>query len=412
MLKPEQHHGQALTLTMLVAAGLVNFLDRSSLSIALNSIRAEMHLSATQIGGLIAAFSLAYGFSQLPVGPLLDRFGAWRIVGAGLGVWSLAQLFTGFVTGVRGFLPMRVLLGMGEAPFFPGAVKLVRERFTVEERGRAMGAVNISSAIGQGLAPPLLTAIMLWLGWRSMFMLIGGIGTALAVLWFAVQRFTAPAAAPAPEVPARLSFENWLSLFGQRSMWGMMLGFGGINYTAWFYIAWLPAYLQDERGVSVLHSGWLAALPFLGGSAGMYVSGLLADIRIGRGREHRFVHMSQIVSGMVFSALFTLAAPHVAGLGGAVACMSSALFCIHFAGTSAWGYVHSASDRTMVATVGSIQNFGSFLIASVAPFATGRILDLTHAYGSAFALCAAVSLAGAACYLFVVRQRTVVLAQA
>lgn len=74
-------------LAFLLLAGLVNYLDRSSLSIANNSIRSELHLSGTEIGLLLSAFSLAYGFAQLPIGPLLDRFGARRVLGAGLGFW-------------------------------------------------------------------------------------------------------------------------------------------------------------------------------------------------------------------------------------------------------------------------------------------------------------------------------------
>lgn len=394
---------QVLTLAMIISAGLVNFLDRSSLSIALGSIRSEMHLSATQIGTLLAAFSLAYGFAQLPAGPMLDRLGAWRVVGAGLGIWSLAQVLTGFVTGMRAFLPLRILLGLGEAPFFPGAVKLARDRFPAEHRGRAVGGINVSTALGQGIAPPLLTALMLWLGWRSMFLLIGGLGILLAVLWFVLQRWTIPPAVTT-ETAAPLTLSSWTSLFRQRTMWGMMLGFGGVNYTGWFYIAWLPAYLQDARHVSILRSGWLAALPFLAGSLGMYLSGLLADLRIQRGQSARSVHISHILCGMVASAIFTLTVSHVASVAAAVACISSALFCIHFAGTSAWGYAHTVSARSMVATVSSVQNFGSFLIASAAPLITGRLLDWTHSYNGPFALCACVSLAGAAIYGIVVHR--------
>ena len=404
-MKQRWSRAQSLTLSMLIAAGLINFLDRSSLSIALLPIRAELHLSATQIGGVLAAFSLAYAFAQLPCGPLLDRLGAWPVVGGGLALWSLAQILTAGVGSLRSFVPLRVLLGLGEAPFFPGAVKLVRQRFPAEHRGRAMGGVNISSALGQGLAPPLLTGLMLWLGWRSMFAAIGAAGALLAGLWFAVQHRTSPPSELAEQETPPITWQQWTSLFRLRRMWGMMLGFGGVNYTAWFYIAWLPAYLQQARGVTVLRSGWLAALPFLAGSAGMYASGMVSDARIRRGGAASGVHLSQIVGGMVVSALFTVTVAHVAGVPGAVACISCALFAIHFAGTSAWGYVHVVSDRAMVATVGSVQNFGSFVIASAAPFLTGWLLDRTHVFGAAFALCALVSLAGAGSYLLLVRSQ-------
>jgi len=399
-----------VTLTLLLLAGVINFLDRSSLSIANRSIRSELHLSGTQIGALLSAFSLAYGLSQLPIGPLLDRFGARRVLGTGLGVWSLAQMLTGTVTGLRSFVPLRVLLGMGEAPFFPASVKLVRERFMLAERGRAMAAVNVSTTLGQGLAPPLLTVLMLHFGWRHMFMLIGALGLLLALVWFPLLR---DRRAPDENVdqrsteetaPVSISFQQWSSLFRSRTIWGLMIGFGGINYTAWFYIAWLPSYLEGERLVSVALSGWLAAIPFLAGSLGMYLSGVVADRKGREGQSLAQVHRKQILLGMMFSAAFTLLAARAANVGMAVACISMALFSIHFAGTSAWGYVQAASPRPIVATVGSIQNFGSFVVASAAPVLTGWLLDRTHSFKTAFLFCAAMALLGAASYFALVRN--------
>lgn len=393
-------------LAFLLLAGLVNYLDRSSLSIANNSIRSELHLSGTEIGLLLSAFSLAYGFAQLPIGPLLDRFGARRVLGAGLGFWSLAQIMTGFVSGMRFFLLLRVLLGLGEAPYFPASIKAIRDRFDDRERGRATAMVNMSSILGQALAPPLLTVLMMRFGWRDMFIMIGSVGLLLAAVWFPLQREQRPekeALSGERRAGGQTALQQWAMLFKQRTIWGLMLGFGGINFTAWFYIAWLPAYLRDARGVSIGASGWLTAIPFLAGSVGMYFSGVAADWQARAGVALPKIHRRQIVLGMVLSALFTSFAAQVGSVGTAVACISGALFFIHFAGTSCWGYVQAASPSALVATVSSIQNFGSFLIASVAPLLTGWLLDRTHSFVAAFAFCAAVTLTGALIYLTVVR---------
>ena len=390
--------GQGLILTLLMLAGIVNFLDRSSLSIANRTIRSELHLSATQMGLLLSSFSLAYGLMQLPVGPLLDRFGSRRVLGLGLGIWSSAQMAMSAVTGMATFVPVRILLGLGEAPFFPASVKVVREQFSARQRGRAMAAVNISTTIGQGIAPPLLTVLMLHFGWRPMVLIIGAIGVLLALAWFPLQRNQSFVSAP-----VSVSLAEWVGLFRQPRVWGLMLGFGGINYTGWFYIAWLPAYLQSAHGVSILASGWLTAIPFLAGSLGMLSSGVLTD-RLGRrGTPLRTIHRRQILAGMVASACFTVLASRVASANLAVACISGALFCIHFAGTSAWGFVQAISPKKMVATVSSIQNFGSFVVASAAPLMTGWLLDRTHTFAAAFALCAAVTLVGAATYALMQR---------
>ena len=407
---------QWITLSFLLTAGIVNFLDRSSLSIANTTIRAELGLSATQIGALLSAFSLAYGLAQLPVGPLLDRAGTRIVLGGAMALWSLAQMATGLVSSFRLFISLRVGLGVGEAPFLPAGVKAVNDWFAVEDRGRAMGIVNMSGALGQALAPPLLTVIMLTFGWRSMFLLLGGIGLALAIAWYPLNRDRLQLALNASEAAyldtksvartnSALSFEEWKRLFKLRSVWGMMLGFGGINYTAWLYLSWLPGYLQVERHVSIARSGWIATIPFMAGALGMLVSGAVADAMARRGRDLIQSRRLLIVSGMITSALCTLVVAFAASTTEAVLVISMALFFIHFAGTSAWGLVQVATPARMVASVSSIQNFGSFLCASFAPILTGIILDHTHSFKLALGVCACVTLAGSLCYLLIFNKR-------
>ncbi len=394
------------TLTLLFLAGILNFLDRSSLSIANGSIRHDLGLSATSMGGLFSAFSLAYGFAQLPIGPLLDRMGARRVLGAGLTIWSVATGITSLVASFSSFLTVRVVLGLGESPFFPAALKLIRDQFPIERRARAIAAINISTVLGQGIAPPLLTLLLLWAGWRSMFALTGVAGLFLAAAWFRGVRPVAAKDATVTPIarPLAETLKQWTALFRVPAVWGLMLGFGGINYTAWFYITWLPGYLQAGRGLSIMKSGWLAALPFLAASLGMFLSGVAADRRVRAGAVAAKVHRSQVIAGMLSSALCTLWAVRVASIPAAMTLLCGALFFIHFAGTSAWGYVQAASPRRLVATVGSIQNFGSFVIASAAPFLTGWTLDLTHSFNWSFFLCSAVTALGALSYFIFVRD--------
>ena len=225
---------QTVTLSLLFAAGVVNFIDRSSLSIANTTVRAEMHLNATQMGWLLSAFSLAYGVAQVPLIGLLDRIGTRAVLGAGLIVWSAAQLLTGFVRGMPMFLGLRVLLGIGEAPFYPSGVRSTREWFTAATRGRAVAVLNSSATIGTALAPPALTALMLWLGWRSMFMLLGAAGLVVAIGWIWLHRARRDTPLREPETgSAGIARGAWKVLIRQRTVWGMMLGWGGVNYTVY-----------------------------------------------------------------------------------------------------------------------------------------------------------------------------------
>jgi sugar phosphate permease len=415
---------QTITLSLLFLAGIVNFLDRSSLSIANTTVRAEMHLNATQMGWLLSAFSFAYGFAQLPLIGLLDRVGTRYVLGGGLTLWSAAQMLTGLVRGLPTFLVLRVLLGIGEAPFYPSGIRSTREWFSSATRGRATAVMSSSQTIGLAFAPPVLTWIMLRTGWRAMFILLGASGLIVAALWIALHRARqdTPFAEPETSGNSVISTEAtksrsgetrfsttesehptahepaWRALIRQRTVWGMMLGWGGVNYTVWLYLAWLPAYLQDQRHLSLARSGWVAALPFLAGAFGMLSSGTLSDRLARAGLPLTTIHRRNLIFGMVVSAASTFVVARSQSTTQAVAGISMALFFIHFAGTSGWGYVQAVSPLRYVASLGALQNFASFMIASAAPVVTGWLLDRTHSFTIALGLCSAVTLLGALCY--------------
>jgi MFS family permease len=390
---------QAITLSLLFLAGVVNFMDRASLSIANTTVRAEMHLNATQMGWLLSAFSLSYGFAQLPLVGLLDRAGTRSVLGGGLLLWSTAQTLTGFVRGLPTFLVLRVFLGIGEAPFYPSGIRSTREWFTPETRARATGFMSSSQTITLALAPPVLTWIMLRIGWRSMFMLLGGFGLIVAIAWLAFHRERRDTPFREAETVAPTAVQGaWKTLLRQRTVWGMMLGFGGINYTNWLYTAWLPGYLQQERHLSIARSGWVAALPFLAGAFGMLSSGAFSDRLFRAGIPLTTIHRRNIVIGMVISAASTFVVARSTSTVQAVAGISLALFFIHFAGTSGWGYVQTVSPLRYVASLGALQNFASFMIASAAPVLTGWLLDRTHSFTIALGVCSAVTLLGALSY--------------
>jgi MFS family permease len=313
------HPLRAAILALLVLGGIVNFLDRSALSVANTTLRGELHLSATQIGALFSAFSIAYGLAQLPAGWLLDRFGPRPVLGLSMLLWSAAQMATGAVSGFATLAGTRIGLGTGEAPFLPGGVKVIRDWYAEPERGLPMGILNASTTLGQAVAPPVLTLLLLTSGWRSMFLGIGALGVVVALVWWPVYPAKSPQDDGTPfQERASLARDVW-GLLRQRTLWGMMLGFSGINYTAWLYLTWVPGYLEAAHQVSLKAAGWLAALPFLMGSAGMLVNGAVADRLVGRGRDPLHSRKGLIVAGMLCSATCTLLVPHAATAWGAAA---------------------------------------------------------------------------------------------
>ena len=405
---------RTFAVSFLFVAGIVNYLDRTSFSIANTSVRADLGLSGTQIGALLSAFSLAYGVAQLPIGLMLDRIGSRVILAAGMFVWSLAQLATGLVSSFSGFMATRISLGVGEAPMMPCGVKVMNDWFGVRDRGLPTGLLTASNTLGVTLAPPVLTVIMLSFGWRAMFVSVGLFSLLLSLAWYPLYRDRKSVLLTAGEA-ASLGLENerprmemsvhqWKRLFRLRTIWGMMLGFGGVNYTTWLYLSWLPGYLQAAHHLTIARTGWVAVIPYVFATLGSIVSGGAVNQLIRRGCAPILACKILIVGGMFCSALSTLGVAYAGSATGAVACVSAALFFIYFGGNSAWGLAQALSPAHMVGSVSAIQNFGSFVCASVAPLITGWLLDRTHSFDIALVICALFTCVGALSYWFIVKD--------
>ncbi|HDS8978843.1 TPA: MFS transporter, partial [Raoultella ornithinolytica] len=285
--------------------------------------------------------------------------------------------------------------------------------YVQKERGTAVGIFNSSTVLGQAIAPPALVLMQIAWGWRTMFVVIGLAGIVVGLCWYAWYRNRAQfdlqqderlyLAAPVQARPT-LNFSEWLGLFKRRTTWGMILGFSGVNYTGWLYIAWLPGYLQAQQGLSLAKTGWVAAIPFLAAAVGMWVNGIVVDALARRGYDLAKTRKTAIVVGLLLSALGTLLVVQSSSPAQAVAFISMALFCVHFAGTSAWGLVQVLVSEQKVASVAAIQNFGSFVFASFAPVVTGWVVDTTHSFNLALVIAACVTFTGALCYFFIVKD--------
>jgi sugar phosphate permease len=406
---------RSLAVSFLFVAGIVNYLDRTSFSIANTSIRADLGLSGTRIGALLSAFSLAYGVTQLPVGLMLDRLGSRVILAVGMFLWSLAQMATGLVSSFAGFMATRIGLGVGEAPMMPCGVKVMNDWFSVRDRGLPTGMMTASNTLGVTIAPPVLTVIMLAFGWRTMFVSVGLFSLVLSLAWYPIyrdrERVTLTRAESASlgldkyQPRIQMSLVEWRRLFRLRTIWGMMLGFGGINYTTWLYLSWLPGYLQAERHLTIAKTGWVATIPYLCGTIGSLASGGAANRLIRRGVDPIRANKVLIVTAMFCSALSTLGVAYAPTAAGAVVCVSMAIFFIYFGGNCGWGIAQAMAPPHMVASVGAIQNFGSFVCASLAPIITGWLLDYTHSFHIALMICSLATSLGALSYWFIVKDR-------
>ena len=406
---------QVIALALLVLAGFVNYLDRSTLAIANQTISGELGFTPTEMGLLLSAFAWAYAFAQLPIGGLLDRFGARLTLGLGICLWSIAQGVLGLLSSLHLMILARVGLGIGEAPQFPAGAKVVSEWFNVRERGLPSGIFNLSSSLGPAISQPILTALLLWLGWRQMFIAMGVLGVLVAALWYlsyrdrvqvaldAAERTHLDAGLPPQDAGQRLTFADWLGLFRRRLTWGVVIGYVGIIYMLSLFLTWLPAYLERVHHLSLSQAGWVASLPFLAGACGVIGGGLLVDRLTRSGRSLAFSRKLPICGGLAAAGLFALCSAGVTGIGSVILCFSLALFSLNVAVAGTWSLVSVAVPSHQVASLASIQNFGGYFGGAFAPVITGMIVQQTGSFGLALGIAAAVAVAGALSYGLLVR---------
>ncbi len=400
---------------LLVAGGALNYVDRATLSVANQMIQKELGIPVARMGLLLSAFLWAYAFAQLPVGGMIDRFGPRRMLGLGLFSWSVAQAAGGFVTNFGSFVAARLALGVGEAPLFPGGARVVRDWFGINERGFATGLCQSASSLGNFIAIPLLTFLMLTMSWRGMFIIVGLVRIALAVIWWLVHRDPAEVVLSAQEqqyltagdenaATQPPTFAEWRRLFGHATTWGMIAGFFGTIYTLWLYTGWLPYYLEHERHMSIAKVGVVGAIPYLFGCVGAVTGGWLCDWLPRHGWTPIGGRKLLIGSSLCGISACTTAVAFVASNGIALALISLSLFLIYIASAAAWATVPVAAPGHFTASLGSIQNFGGYLGGALAPTLTGFIVSRTGSFSQALLLSAAISLAGAAAYLLLVNR--------
>ncbi|WP_373989742.1 MFS transporter [Duganella sp. BuS-21] len=403
---------QTLTLVLLVVCGVINYLDRATLAVANEFIRADLGLSLGQMGLLLSAFSWSYALCQLPVGALVDRIGPRWLLFAGLVLWSLAQAAGGLAATFGYFVLARIALGIGEAPHFPAAARAVSNWFPPRARGTPTGIFNSASPLGMALAPLCLPPLILATSWHWAFFVTGALGLVAALAWVTLYRDPVRAQMSADEraylelndsaeAAPPASFAAWRALFRHRTTWGMMLGFFGSVYLNWVYLTWLPGYLRAERHMDLAYAGIAAAIPFACGFAGALVAGWASDRIVKSAASPIAGRRNAVVLTMLGMVAFTIPAALVESNVLAVACIAMVIFLANASSACAWSLATVAAPPSRIASLGAIQNFGGFLGGALAPILTGYIAQ-SWSFVPALLTGAGIAFAGALAYHFLV----------
>ena len=383
-------------LVLLGLAVVINYIDRGNLSIGATLVQTDLGLSATRLGVLLSGFFYTYTALQFVIGGVVDRYGANRVLSAGLLLWSLATIATGFAGGFIMLFSLRLLLGVGESVAFPCTSKVIAENVSQEGRGLANGVITAGLKLGPAIGAFAGGMLIAKLGWRSVFLWTGILSLLWLPAWFKWMPKPAASNNDRAEIPI-----GYLAIFRQRGFWGCSAGHFCFNYLSYFLMTWLPIYLGHERHLSQLALSKVAGTYYLLDSAAALSTGWLCDQLIRRGARASHTRKAASVTGSVTAAVAlmgcALAGPHTYFAWLLLAAIGSGA-----AGCGVFLFAQTLAGPKAVGRWSALQNgVGNFAGLS-APALTGFLVDKTGHFFSAFALCAGVCVAGALVWSFAV----------
>lgn len=280
-----------LTLGLIVALIVINYIDRSAISYAVGPLTTAFGISKSQYGLISSAFSIGYMVFAFLAGPLVDRYGARRILLVGVAIWSVVTAVTPVSGSFIGLFVMRVVLGAGEGPGFPAAARTVSRWLPRKERGLALAMVGGVAVAGSLLiGGPLVTQLIARLGWRGMFWVLAALGA----LWFAVawallrntpdehRRVSAAerehiTAGQLEEERSARGRVHWRPVLANRNLWIIAVGYFAWGFMFWGFMYWLPEYLSSQYGLSITAVGLFTVAPWAAGVVGALLGGVITD---------------------------------------------------------------------------------------------------------------------------------------
>jgi D-galactonate transporter len=393
-------HVRFWVIAVLFIVSSINYASRATLSVAGKPLTGEFHLDSVQLGYLFSAFAWSYVVGQIPGGRLLDRFGSRPVYLWSITLWAV---FTGlqafvsyfaFVPVVISLFVLRLALGFAECPSFPANARVVANWFPASERGTASAIFNSSQYFSVAAFTPLMGWLAQDYGWRSVFLVMGGIGLVAVALFAAVVQSPArhkriskreyayiedggalvKLDGPAPAQPIRWSIVS--QLLSSRMLWGMYISQYCITALTFFYSTWFFIYLHDARHMSLAKAGLVSAGPAIAGFAGGVLGGVVSDLLLKKGMALSPARKIPIILGLIISCAI-LYCNYTDSQIWIVIAMSVAFFGKGVAALG-WAVMSDVAPREAIGLAGSVFNLFGNAAGIFTPIVIGYILQATN----------------------------------
>jgi MFS transporter, ACS family, D-galactonate transporter len=383
-------------LFLLSLSVLINYVDRSNLSIAAPLLKDELRISSSQLGTLLSAFFWSYALMQIPAGWLVDRFDVKWVFAAGFFLWTAATGITAMLHGFTALLLIRIVLGIGESVAFPSYGKVLCGHFKESNRGFANAMIMAGLALGPALGMLVGGSAVARFGWRPFFLALGIVG----LLWLPLWAIWMPAR-PRRHTAASDSKSGYLDIFCHRSAWGTCIGQSAINYFLYFLVTWLPFYLVRARHLSLNEMARAGALVFFMSAISATLTGKLSDHWILEGASITRVRKGFMLAGHVgIGILFCLTVLSSGWIFYVMLALTGVFLGMSMC--NSWAIPQILAGPRMVGRWIGVQNFIGNMSGAVAPALTGFLLDRTGSFYWPFIISAVVAWIGGVGWYFVV----------
>lgn len=371
---------------LLFTSTVINYIDRQTLSVVAPILTRELNLSPVEYSYILQAFLVAYTLMYLGSGILVDRWGTRLSLSAFMVWWSVSNVLHAFAGGAMQLGVFRFLLGIGESGNFMAAVRAISEWYPARERAFVNGLVQAGAAVGAIVATPAVTWITIQYGWRWAFVITGCLG----FFWLAAWLFFFQLPEKHPRIAAeelRIIQESrskppaaalpkirWATLLAYRQTWGLLLSRFFSDPVWWFYLFWLPKYLVEQRGFTMVEVGMLAWLPYLSADAGSVAGGLASGYLIKRKwpvLKARSAAMWPCAMMMPVSILVSFTSSRALALG--IICLVT--FLHMFWKTNLVTVTNDIYPTRVVGSVSGIVAFGNGVGGTLFTFLTGQIVE-------------------------------------
>ncbi len=393
---------------LLCVMGFIMYIDRTNLAVVAPLLRSQMKLTNTDLGAVFSIFAIAYAVFGVPGAWLIDRFGSRSGMTAFGVLWSVATILTGQVGSFLSLGIARFFVGVGEAPIYASAARVIAVWIPVRRRGAAQGAMHASGRFANAASPLVISALMTAFAWQDTFVALGVVTLIFfgAFYWYIRDNpLTDPRVSPeertelvpdgairamtAGQTIARLHLPTLL-----RRVWPATAACFCHGWVLWFFNNWIPSYFVIRYHMKIGQSALFSSLVLLGGTLGTLAGGMLADWRFRRTGSRLRSRRDVIIFGFLTSVIGLVPLLLTDNLTVNAAALGIAFFLSELADSPLW-LVGAEIAPSHAATSSALVFAGMAIAGAVSPLAVGKILDLSGGdWSMAFGASIAVLLLG------------------